>query len=101
MAPLSIRFLRHQGSNAQTTVSPAALVAEHGSWNRSSLAGYEVAALQPTTDGVLVTPFLSGFHNGGDVMGRPVDIIEREDGTIFVSDDHAGVIWRVDVVAAP
>jgi glucose/arabinose dehydrogenase len=96
-APLSIRFLRHQKDGA---MDGRALVGQHGSWNRSTLAGYRVAMLTWTDDGRIVEePFLTGFEEGGDVMGRPVDIIEAEDGTIFVSDDKAGVIWRLDRVA--
>jgi glucose/arabinose dehydrogenase len=41
-------------------------------------------------------PFLTVFLGGeGDVLGRPVDIAESPDGTIFISDDYNGVIWRV------
>jgi len=40
-------------------------------------------------------PFLSGFLKDGQVFGRPVDVIEDDDGTIFISDDFNGVIWRV------
>lgn len=101
VAPLSIHFLRHQKPNSSNSQRPTVLVAEHGSWNRSTLAGYEVVALQSTMEGPFWMPFLTGFHDSGDVMGRPVDIIEREDGTIFVSDDHAGVIWRVDSTDTP
>lgn len=97
VAPLSIKFLRHQKPFA-----PIMLVAQHGSWNRSTLAGYQVLGFVMLTEPSWAEqPFLWGFQTGGDVMGRPVDIIEREDGTIFVSDDHAGVIWRVDAVAQP
>ncbi len=97
VAPLSIRFLRFQKNAA---MNGKALVAQHGSWNRSTLAGYQVVMLGwEEGAGIAASPFLDSFHASGDVMGRPVDIIEREDGTIFVSDDHAGVIWRVDAVA--
>ena len=93
-APLSIRFLRHQ-RNAD--MNGKALVGQHGSWNRTKLAGYQVVLLTWEDEArVVELPFLTGFQVGGDVMGRPVDVIEAEDGTIFVSDDKAGVIWRVD-----
>jgi glucose/arabinose dehydrogenase len=96
-APLSIRFLRHQNIDA---MNGRALVGQHGSWNRSTLAGYQVVMLTWADEGRIVEePFLTGFREGGNVMGRPVDVIEAEDGTIFVSDDKAGVIWRVDRVA--
>ena len=76
-----------------------ALVGQHGSWNRTKLAGYQVVLLTWEDEArVVEVPFLTGFQVGGEVMGRPVDVIEAEDGTIFVSDDKAGVIWRVDRV---
>ena len=97
IAPLSIHFLRHQ---KEAGMNGKALVGQHGSWNRSKLAGYQVALLSFEDDGRIVeVPFLAGFHEGGTVMGRPVDVIEAGDGTIFVSDDTAGVIWRIDQVA--
>lgn len=73
-----------------------ALVAEHGSWNRSKLAGYQVVMLTFEGERVTEVPFLWGFQEGANVMGRPVDVIEAGDGTIYVSDDKAGVIWKVE-----
>ncbi|MFO1169668.1 MAG: PQQ-dependent sugar dehydrogenase [Hyphomicrobiaceae bacterium] len=93
VAPLSIRFLKHQ---ADAQMNGRALVAEHGSWNRSKLAGYQVVMLTFEGDRVIEVPFLWGFQEGGDVMGRPVDVIEADDGTIYVSDDKLGVIWKVE-----
>lgn len=93
VAPLSIRFLQHQGDPA---MNGRALVAQHGSWNRSKLAGYQVVMLSFEGERVVEVPFLWGFQAGGNVMGRPVDVIEAGDGTIFVSDDNAGVIWKVE-----
>lgn len=93
VAPLSILFLRHSKT---AKFSDAALVAEHGSWNRSQKIGYQVVALHWRKDQIAEEPFLTGFLTaGGDVLGRPVDIIESPDDTIFISDDHNGVIWRV------
>ncbi len=92
VAPLSILFLRHA---TVPGLAGAALVAEHGSWNRSAKDGYQVVALT-WRDGVIgEAPFLTGFLKDGDVSGRPVDIAEAPDGTIFISDDFGGVIWRV------
>ena len=93
VAPLSIRFLQHQ---ADAAMNGRALVAEHGSWNRSKLAGYQVVMLTFEGERVTEVPFLWGFQEGANVMGRPVDVIEAGDGTIYVSDDKAGVIWKVE-----
>lgn len=95
VAPLSIRFLQHQ---REAGMNGRALVAEHGSWNRSKLAGYQVVMLIFDGERVTEVPFLWGFQEGANVMGRPVDVVEADDGTIYVSDDKAGVIWRVEPV---
>jgi glucose/arabinose dehydrogenase len=93
---LSIRFLRRQPDPA---MNRAALVAQHGSWNRSVKTGYDIVSLHWGDDGTISRrPFVTGFEKAGDVIGRPVDIVEADDGTIFVSDDFAGVIYRL---AAP
>ena len=93
-APLGIHFLRSQTHpNYQRT----ALVALHGSWNRSEPDGYKVIALHWDEHGnIRSEDFLSGFlRPGGQVIGRPVDIAEGADGSIYLSDDYAGVIYRV------
>jgi len=92
-APLGIRFLRHQQEPA---LARSALVALHGSWNRSSADGYEVVRLDWAADGTVAeTPFVSGFEKDGNVIGRPVDIAESPTGELFVSDDYAGAVYRL------
>jgi glucose/arabinose dehydrogenase len=93
VAPLSIRFLRRQ---ADPAMNGAALVAQHGSWNRSEKTGYSVVSLHWGDDSAISRQdFVTGFEAGGDVVGRPVDVVEAGDGTIFVSDDFAGAIYRI------
>jgi len=93
VTPLSITFLRHQ---AGTPLEGAALVAQHGSWNRSEKIGYRVISLHWDANGAITQkPFAEGFLKNGDVIGRPVDIVETADGTLYISDDHAGAIYRV------
>ena len=105
-APLGIRFI-----NLDTfpeAYRDAALVALHGSWNRSTYDGYRVVSLHHQTDGRFVEKdFLSGFEKDGDVIGRPVDIAQGPDGCVYISDDFAMSIYRVcygetqsDVIAA-
>ncbi len=92
-APLSIRFVRH---SKDKTLAGAALVAQHGSWNRSTPIGYQIVALTWSAEGRITgKPFVTGFLRGDTVLGRPVDIVEAGDGTLFVSDDYAGVIYRI------
>lgn len=93
-APLGIAFLR--GAQLPPGYERSALVALHGSWNRSKLDGYKVVALRWSEDGAIdETDFLTGFERDGDVIGRPVDVAVGADGAIYVSDDYAGAIYRV------
>ena len=93
-APLGMHFLRN--AKLPAGYERTALVALHGSWNRSSPDGYKVVALHWRADGTIEqTDFLTGFEDNGNVIGRPVDIAEGPDGAIYISDDYAGVIYRV------
>lgn len=94
VAPLGIRFLRHAIHSPQ--FARTALVALHGSWNRSTPSGYAVVALQWDEAGrISERPFLQGFRGDAGLIGRPVDVAEGADGAIYVSDDYAGVIYRI------
>lgn len=94
-APLGITFLR--GANAPAPLRGAALVALHGSWNRTTKDGYEVVSLHWSPDGSIEERrFLTGFvRDDESVIGRPVDVAEGPDGAIYVSDDYAGAVYRV------
>jgi len=94
-APLGIHFLRHP--NHPQDYKYSALVALHGSWNRSTPDGYKVISLHWDEDGNITSKdFLSNFlQNNQQIIGRPVDIEEGQDGSIYISDDYAGVIYRV------
>jgi glucose/arabinose dehydrogenase len=75
-----------------------AFAAEHGSWNRSRRTGYKVIRI-PMKDGKATgeyEDFLIGFVTGkGDVWGRPVGVTVARDGSLLVSDDGSGTVWRV------
>ncbi|MEM9176305.1 MAG: PQQ-dependent sugar dehydrogenase [Myxococcota bacterium] len=92
-APLGITFLRHP--DTPVALRGAALVALHGSWNRTRLDGYKVVSLHWENGEVEERDFLTGFEVDEDVIGRPVDVIEGPDGSIYVSDDYAGSIFRL------
>jgi glucose/arabinose dehydrogenase len=74
------------------------LAAEHGSWNRSTRAGYEVVRV-PLEGGHasgVYEDFLTGFVlPNGDVWGRPVGVAVAKDGALMVTDDGSGSIWRI------
>jgi mono/diheme cytochrome c family protein len=93
-ASLGITFVR--GTRVPPEFRGAALVALHGSWNRTRKDGYKVVSLHWQPDGRIVErDFLWGFLKGEDVIGRPVDVAEGPDGAFYVSDDYAGAIYRV------
>ena len=77
-----------------------AFVGQHGSWNRSKLAGYKVVFV-PFKDGKPSGPmedFLTGFiadSEDSKVYGRPVGVTVLADGSMLVADDDSGTIWRV------
>jgi glucose/arabinose dehydrogenase len=92
-APLGIRFLQYSQASG---FERSALVALHGSWNRSERDGYKVISLHWQDDGSIVEKdFLTGFKGTADVIGRPVDVAEGTDGTVYVSDDYSGTIFKV------
>lgn len=73
-------------------------IAEHGSWNRKDKIGYRVTHVSFNADGSpsAYEPFLTGFlDEKGEVKGRPVDIEVLDDGSMLVSDDRGGVIYRI------
>lgn len=92
-APLGIRFIDTEGW--PPGYERLALVALHGSWNRSSPDGYKVVSLHWGEDGITERDFLSGFNRDGEILGRPVDIAQGPDGAIYISDDYAAAIYRV------
>jgi len=94
VAPLGIAFLR--GDHWPPAYRGAALVALHGSWNRTEKVGYEVVSLHWGPRGsIRERKFATGFEVDEDVIGRPVDVAEGPEGAIYVSDDYTGSIYRV------
>jgi glucose/arabinose dehydrogenase len=94
-APLGLAFFPEDGWNAE--FSNDLLVAYHGSWNRSIPTGYKLVRYRLDDEGryLGVEEFITGWLAKDGALGRPVDIMIRPDGTIFVSDDKAGVIYRI------
>jgi glucose/arabinose dehydrogenase len=94
----SLEMLFYEGSQFPAEYKGDAFAAEHGSWNREKRAGYEVIRV-PVRDGKATgeyEDFLTGFVTAdGKVWGRPVGVAVAKDGSLFVSDDGTGSIWRV------
>jgi glucose/arabinose dehydrogenase len=89
-APLGMRFYRGQMFPG---LKNHIIVATHGSWNRSAPVGYQVLAVNPDTGekSVLVGDWLQGRK----VIARPVDVQELADGSLAISSDHSGQIFRL------
>lgn len=75
------------------------LVAYHGSWNRSVPTGYKIVRYDLDEKGNVlgVSDFITGWLKDGESLGRPVDILIQPGGVMYISDDKAGVIYRVSV----
>jgi glucose/arabinose dehydrogenase len=73
------------------------LLAEHGSWNRSTPIGYRVALVRLEAGRAIgYETFIDGWlGDDGSVAGRPVDLMVMPDGALLISDDKAGAIYRV------
>ena len=71
-------------------------IAEHGSWNRSRKVGYRISLVR-LENGMPASyeVFADGWLQGQEVTGRPVDLLVLEDGSMLVSDDYAGKIYRI------
>jgi len=97
-ASLGLTF--YTGSQFPEQYKNGAFIGQHGSWNRSSLVGYQVAFV-PFKNGKAsgsYQPFLTGFianEAKGDVYGRPVGVLQIADGSLLVADDVSGIVWRV------
>jgi hypothetical protein len=71
-------------------------IAEHGSWNRTTPIGYRITLVRlENNQAVSYEVFAEGWLQGGSAWGRPVDVLVMPDGALLVSDDRAGVIYRI------
>ncbi len=94
----SLQLMFYEGTQFPAEYKGDIFAAEHGSWNRSVRTGHEVIRI-PLKNGKssgIYEDFLTGFvTESGDVWGRPVGVATAVDGSLLVSDDAGGVIWRV------
>jgi glucose/arabinose dehydrogenase len=95
-APLGLAFFPDEGWPDKFRND--LLVAYHGSWNRSIPTGYKIVRYRLDRNGMYLgkEDFVTGWLTPQrTALGRPVDILIKDDGTLFVSDDKAGVIYRI------
>jgi glucose/arabinose dehydrogenase len=98
VAPLQFAF--YTGKQFPEQYHGGAFVAEHGSWNRATRSGYQIAFVafkdgKPSAD---PEPFMTGLvpdPSKSDVYGRPVGVAMAPDGSLLVSDDGAAVVYRI------
>ncbi|WP_342770272.1 MULTISPECIES: sorbosone dehydrogenase family protein [unclassified Methanoculleus] len=94
VAALGMRF--YDGEQFPEEYRDRIFIAEHGSWNRAELVGYRVTMV--TLDNGTPTSyevFAEGWLQGREAWGRPVDVQIANDGSLLVSDDRAGAVYRI------
>lgn len=94
-AALGMRF--YTGDMFPKNYKNTIFVARHGSWNKSKKEGGDVVAVTLNKDGTVKStqPFLTGFIEENKYIGRPVDVQQMKDGSLLVSDDWNGAVYRI------
>jgi glucose/arabinose dehydrogenase len=94
-AALGMRF--YTGSMFPRAYRNVAVIARHGSWNRSNKVGGDLVIAKLNRDGTMksLEPFLTGFVEDNKYIGRPVDVLQLKDGSLLVSDDWNGAVYRI------
>ncbi|OGC94266.1 MAG: sorbosone dehydrogenase [candidate division Zixibacteria bacterium RBG_16_53_22] len=94
VAALGMRF--YTGNMFPEEYRNQIFIAEHGSWNRSTPIGYRITLVKLDSDrAVSYETFADGWLVGGEAWGRPVDLLVMPDGSLLVSDDFGGKIYRI------
>jgi len=92
-APLGLTF--YMGRQFPAEYRGDLFVALHGSRPGLPAVGRKIVRVRRAAAPPRVEDFATGFHQGDRVLGRPVDVVVGPDGALYVSDDHAGVIYRI------
>ena len=94
-AALGMRF--YTGNMFPKGYKNAIIVARHGSWNKSKKFGGDVVVVKLNKDGTVksMEPFITGFLEDNKYVGRPVDVLQMKDGSLLVSDDWNGAVYRI------
>lgn len=96
VAPLGLKF--YTGAMFPDTYKNQLFIARHGSWNRKRKIGYDLALVKLNGNkSAGLETFATGWldEDAQKSWGRPVDVLVAPDGALFVSDDQAGVIYRI------
>jgi glucose/arabinose dehydrogenase len=94
-APLGMRF--YTGQMFPKEYRNAIFIARHGSWNKSKKIGGDIVVAKLNPDGTVksIEPFITGFLEDNNYVGRPVDIELMKDGSMLLSDDWNGAVYRI------
>jgi glucose/arabinose dehydrogenase len=94
-AALGMRF--YTGSMLPKSFKNEIIIARHGSWNRSRKFGGDVVVVRLEKDGKVksIEPIVSGFLQDNSYIGRPVDVLQMKDGSMLISDDWNGAVYRL------
>jgi glucose/arabinose dehydrogenase len=92
---LGMRF--YTGAMFPRQYQGAIFIARHGSWNRTQKVAADVVVAWPDGKGGIakMEPFMTGLVQNNQYLGRPVDVLVMKDGSLLVSDDHNGAIYRI------
>ncbi len=94
VAPLGLKF--YTGDMFPEEYRGQIFIAEHGSWNRSRKIGYRITLVElENGKPVSYEVFADGWMRRDHVYGRPVDLLVLPDGSLLVSDDHGGKLFRI------
>jgi glucose/arabinose dehydrogenase len=95
VAALGLTF--YTGDRFPPKFRQSLFIARHGSWNRSEKSGYDILLVRFDGGGSIVGSevFASGWLQGQDNWGRPNDVLQMPDGSLLVSDDQAGAVYRI------
>jgi glucose/arabinose dehydrogenase len=104
----NLGFKFYTGKQFPKAYQGNAIIAQHGSWNRSKPVGYQLMRVifDEKNQVEKSEVFIDGWLNNGEIWGRPTDVLQLADGSLLVSDDYNDVIYRVsygekETAAAP
>ena len=94
-AALGMRF--YTGNMFPSEYRNAIFIARHGSWNRTKKLGGDIVVAKLSEDGAVksIEPFITGFIENNNYVGRPADVEFVKDGSMLISDDFNGAVYRV------
>ena len=94
-AALGMRF--YTGEMFPSEYRNAIFIARHGSWNRTKKMGGDIVVAKLSEDGAVksIEPFITGFIENNNYVGRPADVEFVKDGSMLISDDFNGAVYRV------